>query len=398
MKLHTGSLFWETTVDIKSFKNGARKELYDIAIIGGGMSGALCAFVLAQEGYSLVMIEQNEVGGGSTSANTGLLQFSNDIMLHELIEEIGEEQAVEFYLSCKKALQQLQEVADHTSFNVNFHTRNSLYYASTEEDVSRLKKEYEALQKYGFPVEYWEREDIEARFPFSQPAAIVTKGDAEVNPLRLCIGAIQYAYEKGMDVFEYTEVLEIDDQDEYAVINTSEGDFYTRTVVVTTGYTPAPELDVPQKDLKITYAVATQPIEDLSFWHERMMIWETKRPYLYMRLTDDQRIIAGGLDQDAEKLLSSTDATEKKFDELKSELKKLFPNEEIRSEHEWVAVFGESTDELPVIGRHPNESHVYYLIGLGGNGTVYSMLGAYLIRDEIAGKDNPNQSILEVER
>lgn len=114
-----------------------------------------------------------------------------------------------------------------------------------------------------------------------------------------------------MDVFEYTEVLEIDDQDEYAVINTSEGDFYTRTVVVTTGYTPAPELDVPQKDLKITYAVATQPIEDLSFWHERMMIWETKRPYLYMRLTDDQRIIAGGLDQDAEKLLSSTDATEK---------------------------------------------------------------------------------------
>lgn len=83
---------------------------------------------------------------------------------------------------------------------------------------------------------------------------------------------------------------------------------------------------------------------------------------------------------------------------MKSELKKLFPNEEIRSEHEWVAVFGESTDELPVIGRHPDESHVYYLIGLGGNGTVYSMLGAYLIRDEIAGKDNPNQSILEVER
>lgn len=398
MKLHTGSLYWESTFTKEGFAKVNRQDLYDVAIVGGGMSGALTSYVLANEGYSIALIEQEEVGGGSTSANTGLLQFSNDIMLHELIEQIGEEKAVEFYRACKEAMKNLQDVAEHAPFDVQFHTRDSLYFASTEEDVARLRKEFETLQKYGFPVEFWEPGDIEAHFPFSQPAAIVTAGDAEVNPLRLCMGAIHYAYEKGMDIFEHTEVLGIQDTEERVFIKTTNGEFQAKSVVVTTGYAPTPDMVIPQKDLKVTYAVATQPIEDLSFWHDRMMIWETKRPYLYMRLTDDQRIVAGGLDQNMDTLPSSQEEIDKKFKQLKQELQELFPHQKFDFEYEWTALFGESIDELPVIGRHPFEPHIYYLIGLGGNGTVYSMLGAYLLRDELAGKSNPNEPILEIER
>lgn len=396
--LHKGSLYWETTFQREGFAKVERKELYDIAIIGGGMSGALTSYVLSNEGYSIALIEQEEVGGGSTSANTGLLQFSNDIMLHELMEQIGEEKAVKFYLACKEAMKNLEDVAEQAPFDVNFHTRESLYYASTEDDVKRLRKEFEALKKYDFPVEFWEPEDIEAKFPFSQPAAIVTEGDAEVNPLRLCMGAVQYAYDRGMDIFEQTEVLGIQDTEERVIIKTTDGEFQAKSVVVTTGYAPTPDMAIPQKDVKVTYAIATQPIEDLSFWHDRMMIWETKRPYLYMRLTDENRIVAGGLDENIDMLPDSQDHIDKKFAQLKQELQDLFPDQKIEFEYEWTALFGESTDELPVIGRHPFEPHIYYLIGLGGNGTVYSMLGAYLLRDELAGKSNPNEPILEIER
>ena len=379
MNLHTGSLYWESTFEKEGFAEVERKKLYDVAIIGGGMSGALTSYVLSNEGYSIALIEQEEVGGGSTSANTGLLQFSNDIMLHELMEQIGEDKAVTFYLACKEAMKNLKDVAQHAPFDVNFHTRESLYYASTEEDVKRLRKEFEALRKYDFPVEFWEPEDIEAHFPFTQPAAIVTEGDAEVNPLRLCMGAIHYAYEKGMDIFEHTEVLGIQDTEERVIIKTTDGEFQAKSVVVTTGYAPTPDMAIPQKDVKVTYAIATQPIEDLSFWHDRMMIWETKRPYLYMRLTDDNRIVAGGLDENMDTLPDSQEHIDKKFSQLKEELQELFPNQKLDFDYQWTA-------------------HVYYLIGLGGNGTVYSMLGAYLLRDELAGKSNPNEAILEIER
>ncbi len=47
-----------------------------------------------------------------------------------------------------------------------------------------------------------------------------------------------------------------------------------------------------------SYAIVTNPVEDLSSWYKRTLIWETARPYIYMRTTADNRIIIGGLDED----------------------------------------------------------------------------------------------------
>ncbi|MBX4373505.1 hypothetical protein K4G95_24970, partial [Mycobacterium tuberculosis] len=65
-----------------------------------------------------------------------------------------------------------------------FREQKSLYYASSPEDTLKLEREYEALKKYGFPVEYLEPQEISSRFPFSKPAALVTSGDADVNPYK----------------------------------------------------------------------------------------------------------------------------------------------------------------------------------------------------------------------
>lgn len=64
----------------------------------------------------------------------------------------------------------------------------------------------------------------------------------------------------------------------------------------------------------------------------------------------------------------------------------------------WGAVFGESIDNLPFIGRHPAHNRLYYLLGYGGNGTVYSMLGSYIIRDLILKRPNSNKDIVKLDR
>ncbi|WP_413306364.1 FAD-dependent oxidoreductase [Bacillus sp. 1P10SD] len=105
MNLHNGELFWETTEEKElNFPRRDIDDYYDVIIIGGGMSGALCAYTLEREGLKIVVVDKGKMGEGSTLANTGLLQFSNDIMLHELIEQIGEENAVLFYKKCLEAV------------------------------------------------------------------------------------------------------------------------------------------------------------------------------------------------------------------------------------------------------------------------------------------------------
>ena len=45
-----------------------------------------------------------------------------------------------------------------------------------------------------------------------------------------------------------------------------------------------------------SYAIVTNEIDQFEGWHERSLIWETARPYLYFR-TYRNRIIVGGLDE-----------------------------------------------------------------------------------------------------
>jgi glycine/D-amino acid oxidase-like deaminating enzyme len=58
-------------------------------VIGAGASGALIAFLLVEAGFDIVVVEQGEVAGGSTSANTALLLYETDVPLHRLAARAG---------------------------------------------------------------------------------------------------------------------------------------------------------------------------------------------------------------------------------------------------------------------------------------------------------------------
>lgn len=78
--------------------------------------------------------------------------------------------------------------------------------------------------------------------------------------------------------------------------------------------------------------------------------------------------------------------------------RELFPDYDIQIEYAYAASFGESIDNIPFIGEHQTKSNHYYLLGYGGNGTVYSMLGSYILRDLILGNRNEDSELFHLER
>lgn len=46
-----------------------------------------------------------------------------------------------------------------------------------------------------------------------------------------------------------------------------------------------------------TYALATRP-QPRKLWPRQAFVWEASDPYLYMRTTDDGRVICGGEDEE----------------------------------------------------------------------------------------------------
>ena len=49
--------------------------------------------------------------------------------------------------------------------------------------------------------------------------------------------------------------------------------------------------DLSNAQLTNTYAMATEPVEGFAGWPGEKLIWETARPYAYLRTTTDRRII-----------------------------------------------------------------------------------------------------------
>ncbi|MBR2076507.1 MAG: FAD-binding oxidoreductase, partial [Exiguobacterium sp.] len=353
MELYNGDLYWPTTEpEDVVLERPDKKEHYDVLVIGAGMSGTLTAYTLQQDGVDFAVLDGRKVGTGSTSANTGLIQYSNDIMLHELAEKIGEAAAVRFYQLCLDAVESLDQVAKDVDASDIYIRRDSLCFASEEADVAKLKREYEMLSKHGFDVEWLDREALRERFPFEKPAALITKGDAEVNPLTFSRQIIRHLSKQHVPIFEETSVDEVVSDGDGWIVFTSNGTFKANKVIFATGYGPAPLLDSHRIDLNRSYAIATNPIAEFSEWEGRALIWETKRPYLYLRTTPDGRIIAGGLDEDKAETPHDEALMNDRAERVKEKIAELFPMYDLEVDYAWVALFGESVDQLPFIGEH----------------------------------------------
>ncbi|WHX50581.1 FAD-dependent oxidoreductase [Paenibacillus woosongensis] len=400
MKLHSGNFAWQNTLPVPPQYETLQHDIScDCLIIGGGVSGALCAYLLAESGIHTVLIDKRTIASGSTLANTGLIQFSNDKTLTSLIHTFGEKQAVRFYQMCREAVSKLFKLSQGLKPEARFLTRNSLYFASTDDDVGMLHQEYETLRKYHFPVEWWDRTHIADRFPFEKPGAIYNVGDGEGNPVAFVHGLIEAASAMGLAVFENTEATGFEFEQHGVLCRAGNYVIRARHVIFATGYETQEFHKEKGAYLSSSYVVVTEPAEHFDDWFERCLLWETARPYLYLRTTPDKRILIGGLDEPLPggKLNESRYLNQGK--RLLKKLHELFPGKrELKADYAWGAVFGQSRDGLPFIGTHPSYPCCYFIEGYGGNGTVYSMIAAEMLTDVLLGKDRPDMEWFSLTR
>nr|WP_300003043.1 FAD-dependent oxidoreductase [Tissierella sp.] len=397
MKLLSGKTYWDKTLNSeKKFPKLKESIVAEILIIGGGMSGNLAAHELCKRGHKVTLIEKNSIAKGSSSANTGLLQYSSDIMLWELAQNIGEKDAVLFYKMCLESMNKLTNLNHSLSSETDYISRDSIYYASDEKDAEKIIKEYSYLKKYDFPVEFLDRETLKKNYAIDKPCALRTWKDAEVNPYKFIRALVDENVKMGVSYFENTSI-DLDNIIDNKAYTIDGLEIIYDSVILATGYGKIYNCIKDKARIDRTYAFSAVSSMDEP-WRDKVMIWETKMPYIYFRVAEENRIIAGGLDEEIQKVQENETIIYQKTEQIKNEIQSLFPDLDLEIDYRWNALFGSSLDGLPFIGRDPFDFDKYYLLGYEGNGTCYSMAGADILSDLIEGKDNIYAHLLKVER
>jgi glycine/D-amino acid oxidase-like deaminating enzyme len=400
MDLHSHLPYWLIKNGIIStFPSLKKDEHTDIAIIGAGISGALAAYYLSDCGYKVTVIDRRHAGMGSTAASTALLQYEIDTPLSKLIKLVPKQDAIQAYKLCREAIYTIQEICRNIDTTAHFKVRTSFQYASYKKDTTIHKEEYLLRKKQGFDVTWLEPDDIADKYGFDAPGAILSKDGAEIDAYKLTHGLLNYAAANGTTVYDNTTIEHITCTKNGITLQTNTGCYIkAKYLIMAGGYESLQYIPKKVAEVHSTYALVSEPMDTETFWYKNSMIWETAMPYLYFRVTDKNRILVGGKDDAFYNPRLRSSRTKQKAEQLVETFTRKLPHIQITADFSWSGAFAVTKDGLPYIGTIPSLPNTYFALGFGGNGIVFSVIAATIIRDMIMGKKNADAGIFSFNR
>ena len=152
MKKTTGSTHsvWMHGVDFPATSALDRDIKTEICVVGAGIAGLTTAYLLAQEGKSVVVLESKTIGGGETGRTTAHLSNALDDRYHVLMKMHGEKQARLAAESHTYAIRKIEEIVEKEKIDCDFERLNGYLYMQPRDSEDEMDKELEAARQLGF--------------------------------------------------------------------------------------------------------------------------------------------------------------------------------------------------------------------------------------------------------
>lgn len=401
MDLYSGYPYWLIKNPLYNHIHELRESINtDTVIIGSGITGALVAHELCSHGLPCVIVDKRALATGSTAASTAQLQYEIDVPLSELVKKLQVTTAVTAYQASLQAISDVEQVFLKTGLDADFERKSSLYLASNNKALQELEEELAIRQRYGLPVTGLGATALQQRYGISRPGALYNDAAAQMDTYKATTGLLHYHHgQGGLQLFPYTEITRHQaTRDGYELLTGNGKIIKCRNLVIASGYEAGTFLPEKVMDLVSTYALVTEPVPPSAIWPEACLIWETARPYFYLRTTGDNRIMIGGEDIPFRNEQLRDLLLKRKTNRLLKTFRQLFPGINIKCEMTWCGTFSSTKDGLPFIGCYPGLEHMYFALGYGGNGITFSMIAAQLICKHLLGQTDDRAAVFGFER
>ena len=375
----------------------------DVAIVGGGLTGAIAALRFAEAGVDTIVLEANRVGQGSTAASSALLLQEPDARLTTLAARYGTATARRIWRVSHDAARELIALLERLSPRTAVRRRDTIYYTTDADEVAPLHAEYAARRRAGFEATWLTAGALRTEAGIPARAGIRTQGNAHCDPFQACAAVMRAAVRAGARVFERSAVRRIDTRRDGVRIRTGAGGVEARQVVVATGYATRQFTPLAGRfQMSHTYVVATPPLtagERRELGLADVLLWDTRRQYHYARWTTDHRLLLGGADRPIHGGRPAPARLSAAVDAIRAHFERLLPAlADLPLAHAWEGRFANTPDSLPYVGPHRRYPHHAFALGYGGNGMTFGSLAGRLLVERWQGVTSRDHALFAFDR
>ena len=385
---YSASLWQASAKPYINRKTATKNNLYDVIIIGGGITGVTTAVLLQEAGKKCLLLEARNLCFGTTGGTTAHLNTLLDTPYTVIEKNFGKENAKRVAVGAADAIELIRNNIRKYEISCEFKEAAAYLFAQNKDQEKELQDIYEASAAAGLDVKY------ESTLPLPVPyvKAMKTGGQAKFNPVDYVYGLAKAYEASGGVIIQDCRVTGVKNNDKVEV-TTSQGVFLATDIIYATHIPPGVNLLHLRCAPYRTYAMAVI-LEDEVYPAD--LAYDMVDPYHYYRSQKVDCIdylIAGGKDHKT----GQEDNTAWLFTELEATIRQNFNVKKIA--YKWSSQYFEPADGLPYIGHLPGHpANVYVATGYGGNGMTYSHVAASTITSMLLNQDNPLIALFDPNR
>jgi len=152
-------------------------QVYDVLIVGGGITGMTTALLLQQAGMKCIIAEAQNIGFGTTGGTTAHLNTFMDTPYHTIAANFGKEPAQLVARGAKEAIAFIKEQVTKNKV-AGFSERLAYLFSANDKEDEALEKLMTAANEVGALMQY--TDVLPVALPHTK--VIVTESQAQFHP------------------------------------------------------------------------------------------------------------------------------------------------------------------------------------------------------------------------
>lgn len=358
----------------------------DSVIIGGGITGITCAYLLKQAGHKVAVLEAKTIGSGTTGHTTGKVTSQHNLIYAELQERLGAKTARIYGQANQTGLEEISRLIKAKKIDTGWQKADNYVFTADKTQLRGFKSEARIAARLGLPAEFVRTTPL----PFDVAGAVKFTNQAHFSAQKYIEALAKEINGRDSFVFENSKALSVSDGDP-CVVRTGKHSVIAKNIIVATN---VPELPLAARLMYCAYEYPTTSYIVAGPYTKRLpgMYISPDKDHYSILPVGGKFLLVGGQNH-----IRGLGIPDNNYQKLADYAHHRFGIKKIA--YKWKAWDYIAYDNVPLVGKmYSSSENLYVATAFKKWGLAHSMVAAMILRDQITGQPNPWAGIYSPQR